>query len=79
MQVSEEDVKFLEDNRYHYNLLVNAGMVRHLDGATRSKMQEIIANYFNKGYSADLWCAQCCMEMLKLCYTLYDTWKAKQN
>lgn len=79
MQLEKADIDFLEENRYHYNLLVNAGMVRHLDGATRQRMQDIISKYFIRGYTADLWCPTCVMDMLKKCYELYDNWNAKKN
>jgi len=72
--MKQQDIDFLESNRHHYNMLVNAGQVRYLDGNTRSKMQLIIGEYWIKGYSADLWCPQCCMDMLRLCYRLFDEW-----
>lgn len=79
MQVSDEDKKFMEDNRYHYDMAVNAQMVRHLDWQTKQGLVDIIRKYFISSYSCDMWCGHCVMEMLKKCYILYDTWQAKQN
>lgn len=76
--MNQQDIDFLEANRHHHNMLVNAGQVRHLDGNTRSEMQRIISDTWIKGYSADLWCPQCCMEMLTLCYRLFDKWLSDQ-
>ena len=70
------DIDFLEGNRFHHEMLMKAGQVRHLDGNTRSGMQRCIAVYWIKGYTADLWCGECCMDMLKLCYRLFDKYLA---
>jgi len=68
----QADIDFLEANRHHHTALVQAGIVRHLDGNTRSEIQRIIGEYWRKGYTADIWCSPCCADMLRLCYKFYD-------
>jgi hypothetical protein len=76
--ISDDDIQFLNDNRTHYDTLVNAGYLRGLSGETRTRMQDIIRRYWDGGYHTDLWCAPCVSTMLKKLYGLYDEWIAKE-
>lgn len=71
-----ENRKFLDDNRHHHTTLVRAFYLRHLDGNTRSMMQQVMAEEFQPGYSADLWCPTCCADMVLAVYRRYDEWLA---
>jgi hypothetical protein len=70
--ITGEDIQFIEANRHHYNTLVKAQYIKHLDGATRSRMLGIIRKYFAANYLADLWCQQCVVRMLVYLYVQYD-------
>ncbi len=76
--ITTEDRQFLEDNRDHYNTLINADYMRGLSGETRSRMQSIIRQYWESTYHTDLWCPPCIAEMVKKLYKLYDEWLAQQ-
>lgn len=69
-----EDIQFLNDNRGHYDTLVNAGYLRGLSGETRQRMQEIIGKYWQPGYHTDLWCGPCVSDMVRKLYRHYDEW-----
>lgn len=71
-----ENKKFLDDNRHHHTTLVKAFYLRHLDGNTRSMMQQVMAEEFQPGYAADLWCPTCCADMVTALYRRYDDWLA---
>lgn len=73
-----EDKQFLEDNRHHYDTLIKAFYLRSLPGETRSRMQDIIGKYWQPGYSTDLWCGPCVVDMVKKLYRHYDEWLAQQ-
>lgn len=72
--MTPDHIQFLNDNRDHYNTLVNAGYMRGLSGEVRQKMQDIIRANWEPGYHTDLWCPPCVTEMLKKLYRLYDEW-----
>ena len=74
-----ENKKFLDDNRHHYDVLIKAFYLRHLDGNTRSMMQQVMSEEFQPGYATDLWCAPCVSDMVKLLYSRYDKWIAAQE
>lgn len=76
--MTPETIQFLNDNRTHYDTLVNAGYLRGLSGETRQRMQDIIRANWEPTYHTDLWCPPCVSEMLKKLYRLYDEW-IKQN
>lgn len=73
-----ENKQFLDDNRHHHTTLVKAFYLRSLSAEVRSKMQQIIADEFQKGYSTDLWCGPCVTEMVLKLYRHYDEWLAQQ-
>jgi len=75
--VKAENVQFLEANKHHYETLVRAQFVQHLDNATREGMLRVIREEFAPGYQASLWCAPCIMEMIRYLYTQYE--KVKDN
>jgi hypothetical protein len=77
--MTEEDKKFIEDNRFHYDTLTKAFYMRGLSGEVRNNMQRIIGQYFRPGYQSDLWCPTCVSDMVTLLYTLYDNWLSEQK
>ena len=72
--MKDENKAFLDANRHHYNLLVNAGIVKHLDGATRDGLLRIIREEFAPNYIASTWCQSCVANILKFAYVQYDKW-----
>lgn len=74
-----ENKQFLDDNRFHHETLVKAFYLRSLSAETRTRMQQIIAEEFQPGYSTDLWCGPCVSEMVLKLYRHYDEWLAKQK
>jgi hypothetical protein len=76
--MTDSDIQFLNDNRTHYDTLVNAGYMRGLSGETRQRMQNIIRAEWEPGYHTDLWCPPCISDMVKKLYRLYDEWLAKE-
>lgn len=76
--MTPETIQFLNDNRHHYDTLVKAFYLRSLSAEVRSRMQQIIADEFQKGYSTDLWCGPCISAMVLKLYKHYDEW-LKQN
>lgn len=73
-----ENIEFLEANKHHHDTLVKAFYLRSLSGEVRSRMQQIIADEFQPGYSTDLWCGPCVSEMVLKVYRHYDEWLAQQ-
>ncbi len=76
--MTEEDKKFLDDNRHHHETLVKAFYLRSLSAETRTRMQDIIVKYFQPGYHTDLWCGPCVSDMVLKLYKHYDEWLAQQ-
>ena len=72
--MKDENKAFLDASRHHYNLLVNAGIVKHLDGATRDGLLRIIREEFAPNYIASTWCQSCVADILKFAYVQYDKW-----
>ena len=75
--MNEDDIQFLETNRHHYALWKRVQVVKHLDGATRTRMLDIIHRQFAPNYIADLWCQSCVVAMMEYLYIQYD--KCKEN
>lgn len=73
-----ENKKFLDENRHHHDTLIKAFYLRSLSGEVRSRMQQIIAEEFQPGYSTDLWCPPCVSDMVRKLYRHYDEWLAQQ-
>lgn len=69
-----ENQQFLNDNRHHYDLLNQAGIVKHLDMATRQILLNVIHEEFNPGYLGQLWCQSCIADMITFAYVQYDKW-----
>lgn len=76
--MTPENIQFLNDQRHHHTTLVNAFYLRSLSAEVRSRMQQIISDEFQKGYSTDLWCGPCVSEMVLKLYRHYDEW-IKEN
>lgn len=77
--MTPESITFLDANRYHYNWLINAGMVKHLDGYTRERLLQVIRIEFDPGYIADLWCPTCVATLLTYAYVQYDKWLKQER
>jgi hypothetical protein len=76
--MTDDNKKFLDDNRHHYDTLIKAFYMRSLSAEVRTRMQEIIRQEWEPGYHTDLWCPPCISDMVKKLYRLYDEWLAKQ-
>ena len=74
--MTESNKQFLDLNRHHYDVLIKAFYLRHLDGNTRAKMQQVMSDEFQPGYATDLWCPPCVSDMVKALYRRYDEWIA---
>lgn len=77
--MTSAEIKFLEDNRFHYDTLVKAFYLRSLQGIVRSEMQRIISDNFEKGYTTDLWCGPCVSDMVLKLYRYYDEYLKQQT
>lgn len=73
-----ENKKFLDDNRHHHETLTKAFYLRSLSAETRTRMQQIISEEFQTGYTTDLWCGPCVSDMVLKLYRHYDEWLAAQ-
>lgn len=72
--MNPDHIQFLNDNRTHYDTLINAGYMRGLSGETRQKMQDIIRANWEPTYHTDLWCPPCISKMVEKLYGHYDEW-----
>lgn len=72
--MNEESIKFLDENRSHYDILVRAGYVKHLDIATREGLLNVIRREWDPGYLSNNWCSECVANMLTFAYVQYDKW-----
>ena len=70
--MTAESIKFLDENRYHYDLLINAGVIKHLDNATKEGLRDTIRREFDGGYLVNLWCGECIAAMITFAYVQYD-------
>lgn len=77
--MNSESITFLDENRGHYEVLVRAGYVKHLDIATREGLLNVIRREWDPGYLSNNWCAECVANMLKFAYTQYDKWIESQK
>lgn len=76
--MQQSSIDFLNANRYHYDLLVRAQYIKHLDIATRQGLLDVIRLEFSPTYMSTLWCPTCVAELLTFAYTQYDKWVASQ-
>jgi hypothetical protein len=74
-----ESVLILERNKHHWEMWSNAMMVRGLSGSDRSDLLSVYQQEFNPGYTTDLDCQNCVIELLKLVYTSYEKFKSENN
>lgn len=79
LQITEDDKKFLDENRIHHETLTKAFYMRSLSGEVRTRMQSIIAHYWQAGYITDLWCGPCVSDMVLKLYRHYDEWLEQQK
>lgn len=70
--MNQSSRNFLDTNRGHYDLLIKAQVVKHLDAATRQGLLDVIRMEFDGGYNANLWCPECVTNMLRFVYEQYD-------
>lgn len=76
--MKSENRAYLDTNRHHYDMLVKAQIVNHLDHVTRENLLRIIHEEFAPTYMGQLWCPACVADMLKFVYVQYDKWIAAQ-
>lgn len=67
-------IQFLNDNRHIHTTLIAAGVIKHLDMATRQGLLNIIHEEFAANYITTLWCQPCVIELVKFAYAQYDKW-----
>jgi hypothetical protein len=72
--MTSESICFLDANRHHYDLLIKAGYVKQLDGATIQGLLAVVRKEWSPGYLINSWCGECVMNMIKFAYTQYDKW-----
>jgi hypothetical protein len=72
------DIKFLEDNRHHYDLLKSAGYIKNLDLATREKLAAQ-AKIIDPKYVASLHCSDCVIDLIRFVYVNYEKQKAEST
>lgn len=77
--MQQSSIDFLNTHRHHYEILVRAQYVKHLDSATREGLLQVIRIEFDPGYISDLWCPTCVATMLTYAYVQYDKWLAGQK
>jgi hypothetical protein len=70
--VQQSSVDFMAANRFHYETLINAGYVKHVDSAFKERLLQIIREEFQPGYNANLWCGACVADMIKFAWEQYD-------
>lgn len=75
----QESINFLEEKKPVYDMLVKAGIVVQLDGATRQGILNVIREEWDPGYLADLWCAPCVQTMIRYAYTQYEKYLKNQK
>lgn len=75
--MKQENIDFLEANRHYHDILIQAGIVKHLDGATKQRIFEIIREEFAPNYMVSLWCSSCVADLLKFAYTQFDKYLAE--
>lgn len=73
----EANKKFLEDNIKHLNS-ARDGFMRGIGQAELNRMQEIMGQEFRPGYTADLTCPHCVLEMVKILAIHYQQWRDAQ-
>lgn len=73
-----ENKHFLDEHRHHHDTLVRAFYLRSLSAEVRQRMQDVIRDEFQPGYSTDLWCPPCVSDMVLKLYRHYDEWLLKQ-
>lgn len=72
-----ENKAYLDANRHYYTILIQAGIIKHLDGHTRENLLRIIREEFAPNYLINLWCQSCIADLLKFAYMQYDKWLAE--
>lgn len=76
--MNQANQQYLEENKHYWLTLRDAFYLKGLSGDTRSNFQRIMAEEFQPGYTADLWCPACAAEMVKQLYQRYEQWQAAQ-
>lgn len=72
-----ENKQFLDDNRPHYETLVQAGFMS-LEHHVKAQMLNVMREEFEPSYHTTLWCGKCVMEMVMLLYRRYDEYLQKE-
>ncbi|OOQ57156.1 hypothetical protein [Mucilaginibacter pedocola] len=72
-------IQFLDEHRHIYTTLMAAGIIKHLDMATRQRMVDIIRLEFAPNYISTLWCQPCVIDLVKFAYAQYDKWLAENT
>lgn len=75
--MTEETRLFLESTYHHWITLRDAQYMKGLNAREREGMIRAM-QFFQAGYTTDLWCPDCVAEMVRSLYTKFDQWKAEQ-
>ena len=76
--MTDSNRAFLNENRFHYDLLVRAGIVKHLDSSVREGLIRVIREEFDSRYISNIWCSECVTSTLRFAYEQYDQYLSKQ-
>lgn len=74
--MKQENKDFLEQHRPIYDMLVKAGIVTHLDNATREGILRVIREEWDGGYMINTWCQSCVVDMIKYAYVQLEKFLA---
>lgn len=76
--LSTSQQHFINQNRAHYDTLLKAQFLTNIDYGVKNGLMEV-AQVFQPGYKANLWCGACVVELVKFVYTNYDKWLIENN
>lgn len=76
--LSASQTYFLNQNRHHYTTLLQAQFLTNIDYNVKNGLVEV-ARVFQPGYTTNLWCGPCVIELVTFVYTQYDKWLNDNN
>lgn len=74
-----ESISFLNEHYGMWEMLDKAGIVKHIDEATKNGLLNVIRREWDAGYIINSWCADCVARMITFAYTQYDKWLKEQG
>lgn len=73
-----ENITALEKYRPMWNTYLQVQVIPYFDEAAKHEVLTIIQQEFDPGYSTNLWCGPCLVEMLKKAFWHLDDYYAAQ-